>query len=92
MLKPLNISAIHKKEVTLTVGRQDLLGTLAQQVSAIMGIAAEDANFLAMGRVLDHSKTFEQENVQSGAKIILTLKRKLPTDSVPKPQQPVAKP
>ena len=74
----MNVSAIHKKEVELTVGKQDLVGSLAQQVSRIMGVPADDANFLAMGRVLDHAKTFEQENVLAGAKIILTLKRKLP--------------
>lgn len=38
----------------MTVGRWDLVGSLAQQVSKIMGLPADDANFLALGRVLDH--------------------------------------
>ena len=81
VLKPMNISTTHKKEVKMTVSTYQLVGDLAQTLITIMGIkevSPSDANFLYSGRMLDHSKTFSEENIQNGVKIIFTLKRKIP--------------
>lgn len=36
-----------------------------------------DANFLFAGKTLDHSKSFDDQNITNQAKIIFTLKRKI---------------
>jgi hypothetical protein len=63
LLKPMNITAIHKKEVQMKVSRYQLVGDLAQTLINIMGVkefSAADANFLYTGKVLDHQKNFEE--------------------------------
>ena len=58
VLKPMNITEIHKREVKMSVSKYQLVGDLAQTIVNIMGIkehAASDANFLFIGKTLDHA-------------------------------------
>eukprot|EP00347_Sterkiella_histriomuscorum_P016162 403354247 len=80
VLKPMNIQAIHKREVEMTVPTYQKVSEFAQTLINIMGLkdfSGKDANFLVSGKTLDHNKTFEEQQVQDGARIIFTLKRKV---------------
>lgn len=83
-LKPMNIQSTagvpHKREVEMTVFVYDKVGDFAQTLINIMGLkgnTGRDANFLVNGKNLDHEKSFGDQNVPDGAKIIFTLKRRV---------------
>jgi hypothetical protein len=94
ILKPMNITEIHKREVKMSVSKYQLVGDLAQRLVNIMGLKGAlpgDANFLYLGKTLNHSESFYEQNVSDQAKIILTMKRRVPAEQ-PKPKtQPIAK-
>jgi hypothetical protein len=95
ILKPMNITEIHKREVKMSVSKYQLVGDLAQTLVNIMGLKeaqAGDANFLYLGKTLNHSQSFYEQNVSDQTKIILTLKRRVPAEQ-PKPKtQPISTP
>lgn len=93
ILKPMNITEIHKREVKMSVSKYQLVGDLAQTLVNIMGLKGAlpgDVNFLYLGKTLNHSESFSEQNVSDQAKIILTMKRKVPAAELPKPKtQPI---
>lgn len=46
-------------------------------IMKLQGFTASDANFMFAGKMLAHDKTFAEQNVQAGSRIIFTLKRKI---------------
>jgi hypothetical protein len=57
-----------------------LVGDFAKSLISILEIknaSSDDANFLYLGKTLDHSLSFRDQNVQNDAKIIFTLKRRV---------------
>ncbi len=90
VLKPINITELHKKEVTMTVPCFQKVGEFAQTLVNIMrlkGVTSSDANFISGGKTLDHSLSFSDQNIIDGTKIIFTLKKKAQVQA-----QPLAKP
>ena len=61
VLKPINVTELHKKEVAMTVPSYQKVGEFAQTLTNIMklkGVTASDANFVSGGKTLDHSLSF----------------------------------
>jgi len=80
-LKPMNITSIHKREVVMTVKRHEKVGNFARTLLNIMQMkdtSPNQVNLLVLGKTLNHDATFGEQNVKEGAKVIFTLKRKLP--------------
>jgi hypothetical protein len=61
VLKPMNISEIHKREVKMPVNKYQLVKDLAQTIIGIMnikGAQSSDVNFLYLGKTLNHELSF----------------------------------
>lgn len=65
-LKPMNITAIHKRDVNITVKREEKVGDFAKTLLNIMQLSKESPNLVNLlngGKILDHLQTFEEQGV-----------------------------